>query len=111
VGTFADAFLGTWIIIWIVVWIVFYGLLRIGNKALLFAGSSVVMIAASWLFLRLNSHGWESNRSLAIGIGGGMGLFLLLNVWESSGEQTRKSCAGWRQRVAAEPRCRMTLSC
>jgi uncharacterized membrane protein len=77
----AGAFLGTWIIIWIVVWIVFYGLLRIGNKALLFAGSTVVMIAASWLFVRLNSHGWESNRSLAIGIGGGMGLFLLLNVW------------------------------
>ena len=39
------------------------------------------MIAANWLFLRINSHGWESNRSLAIGIGGGMGLFLLLNVW------------------------------
>jgi uncharacterized membrane protein len=77
----SGAFFGSWFAIWIVVWIVFYALLRVGNKALLFAGSSVVMIAASWLFLRLNSHGWESNRSLAIGIGGGMGLFLLLNVW------------------------------
>jgi uncharacterized membrane protein len=77
----SGAFFGSWFAIWIVVWIIFYALLRVGNKALLFAGSSVVMIAASWLFLRLNSHGWESNRSLAIGIGGGMGLFLLLNVW------------------------------
>src|SRR4029077_4290983 len=47
----------------------------------LYAGTSIVMIAASWFFLRINSHGWESNRSLAIGIGGGMGFFLLLNVW------------------------------
>ena len=37
--------------------------------------------AASGLFLRLNAHGWESNRLLAIGIGGGMGLVMMLNVW------------------------------
>jgi uncharacterized membrane protein len=29
----------------------------------------------------LNAHGWESNRLLAIGIGGGIGWFMLLNVW------------------------------
>ena len=54
---------------------------RIGNAGLLYIGSAAAMILASWLFLRINSHGWESNRSLAIGIGGGMGFFLLLNVW------------------------------
>ena len=77
----AGAFFLSWLVIWIVVWIIFYGLLRAGNKALLFVGTAMVMIVASWLFLRLNSHGWESNRSLSIGIGGGMGFFLLLNVW------------------------------
>ena len=77
----AGAFLLNWLLIWIVVWIIFYALLRAGNKPLLFIGTAIAMIAASWLFLRLNSHGWESNRSLSIGIGGGMGLFLLLNVW------------------------------
>src|SRR5207248_6842162 len=77
----AGAFFGSWILIWIVVWIIFYALLRIGNAGLLYIGSSAAMILASWLFLRINSHGWESNRSLAIGIGGGMGFFLLLNVW------------------------------
>jgi uncharacterized membrane protein len=41
----------------------------------------VVVIAAAWLYLALNAHGWESNRLLAIGIGGGMGWFMLLNVW------------------------------
>jgi uncharacterized membrane protein len=41
----------------------------------------VVVIAATWFYLALNSHGWESNRLLAIGIGGGMGWFMMLNVW------------------------------
>ena len=75
------AFFGSWILIWIFVWIIFYALLRVGNSALLYSGSTAVIIAASWFFLHLNSHGWESNRSLSIGVGGGMGLFLLLNVW------------------------------
>ncbi len=33
------------------------------------------------LFLALNQNGWESSRALAIGIGGGLGWFMLLNVW------------------------------
>jgi uncharacterized membrane protein len=41
----------------------------------------VTVTAASYLYLALNSHGWESNRLLAIGIGGGIGWVLLLNVW------------------------------
>jgi len=41
----------------------------------------VVIIAAAYIFLRLNQHGWESNGSLAIGIGGGLGWFMMLNVW------------------------------
>jgi uncharacterized membrane protein len=41
----------------------------------------VVVIATAWLYLALNAHGWESNRLLAIGIGGGLGWFMMLNVW------------------------------
>lgn len=39
------------------------------------------MVAAACLYLKINSHGWESNRLLSIGIGGGIGWFMLLNVW------------------------------
>jgi uncharacterized membrane protein len=42
---------------------------------------ALVVIASAWLYLALNAHGWESNRLLAIGIGGGLGWFMLLNVW------------------------------
>lgn len=43
--------------------------------------SGLAVAAAAWLFLSLNSDGWESNRLLAIGIGGGLGWFMMLNVW------------------------------
>ena len=43
--------------------------------------SLVLTAAASCLFLRLNHHGWETNSMLSIGIGGGIGWVLLLNVW------------------------------
>jgi uncharacterized membrane protein len=42
---------------------------------------AIIVLATSWLYLTMNSHGWESNRLLAIGIGGGIGWFMMLNVW------------------------------
>lgn len=80
-GGHQGPFWGSWFAIWILVWVIFCGLLRVGNKPLLFIASTGVVILASWLFLHFNAHGWESNRSLSIGVGGGMGFFLLLNVW------------------------------
>lgn len=43
--------------------------------------TAVLVIAAAYAFLRLNAHGWETNRMLAIGIGGGIGWFMWFNVW------------------------------
>jgi uncharacterized membrane protein len=42
---------------------------------------AIVVIAASYVFLSINQQGWESNRLLSIGIGGGLGWFMMLNVW------------------------------
>ena len=42
---------------------------------------AIVVVGASYLFLSLNQQGWESARSLSIGIGGGLGWFMMLNVW------------------------------
>src|SRR5262249_52293638 len=73
---------GSWFLIWILAWAIFYLCLR-GIKNGLVVGTLgfVVIILASVAFVWLNSHGWESNRTICIGIGGGMGFFLLLNVW------------------------------
>lgn len=42
---------------------------------------TILILAAFYLYISLNQHGWESNRMLAIGVGGGMGWFMMLNVW------------------------------
>ena len=42
---------------------------------------AIVVFAASYLFLSLNQQDWESARTLSIGIGGGLGWFMMLNVW------------------------------
>ncbi|MBV9072050.1 MAG: urate hydroxylase PuuD [Acidobacteria bacterium] len=96
------AFFGTFFGIWIVAWILFYGLLRFGNRPLLYVGASIAIFAASWLFLKWNSHGWESNRSLSIGIGGGMGFLLLLNVWGIVWRANKKILR-WMEGAAASP--------
>jgi len=42
---------------------------------------AIDVAAASCLYVHFNNHGWESNRLLSVGIGGGIGWMLLLNVW------------------------------
>lgn len=41
----------------------------------------IVILAGAYGYLWINSAGWESNRLLAIGIGGGIGWFMMFNVW------------------------------
>jgi uncharacterized membrane protein len=62
---------------------------------------SVVVLAASWAFVCVNSHGWESNRLLAIGIGGGMGWFMMFNVWGLIWRM-QKRMLGWMEQNAAQ---------
>jgi len=85
-GASSGPVMGSFFLIWTIVWGVLYACL-IPGKGIFDQGAfigvvyAVVVAAASWLFLSLNSSGWESNRLLAIGIGGGMGWVMMLNVW------------------------------
>src|ERR1700730_3962601 len=85
-GKVMPALMGSFFLIWTIVWGVLYACL-IPGKGIFDKGAfvgvvyAVVVAAAAWLFLSLNNHGWESNRLLAIGIGGGIGWVMLLNVW------------------------------
>jgi uncharacterized membrane protein len=93
--------MGSFFGIWTAVWAILYVLL-IPGKGVLNKGPvlavlvAIVVTAASWLFLRLNSHGWESNNLLAIGIGGGIGWVLMLNVWGIVW-RIQKRLIAWRQ--------------
>lgn len=42
---------------------------------------AIVIAAAAYGYLWINNQGWESNRLLSIGIGGGIGWFMMFNVW------------------------------
>jgi uncharacterized membrane protein len=77
--------IGTFFGIWTVAFAIEMGLLMSPAEALKKGAVfgtviALVVIASAWLYLTLNAHGWESNRLLAIGIGGGIGWFMLLNV-------------------------------
>jgi uncharacterized membrane protein len=78
--------LTSFLAIWILTWAILYALLLPGkgilDKGWVLAILYTIVVAHSiHLFLHWNSQGWESNRLLAIGIGGGIGLMMLLNVW------------------------------
>ena len=78
--------MGSFFVIWTVTWALLYACLIPGKGALdkgpaLAVIYTIVIIIAAWLFLSWNNHGWESNRLLSIGIGGGVGWMMLLNVW------------------------------
>jgi uncharacterized membrane protein len=77
---------GSFFLIWTVTWALMYACVIPGKGPLdkgpvLAAIYTILVLAASWLFLSLNNNGWESNRLLAIGIGGGIGWMMMLNVW------------------------------
>src|SRR5207244_12171407 len=76
----------SFLVIWTLTWAIMYALLLPGkgilDKGWFLAILYIVIVAHSaHLFLHLNSHGWESNRLLSIGIGGGIGWMMMLSVW------------------------------
>jgi uncharacterized membrane protein len=97
--------IGTFFGIWTVAFVVEMNLLTRGStnvqKGPVFGTIMTLVIAGSaWLYLSLNAHGWESNRLLAIGIGGGLGWFMLLNVWGIVW-RVQKKIIRWTQESAA----------
>ncbi len=78
--------MGSFFAIWTFTWALMYAC-QIPGKGPLDKGPvlavfyTALVVLACWLFLHLNTRGWESNRLLAIGLGGGMGWMMMLNVW------------------------------
>jgi uncharacterized membrane protein len=86
-GASSGRAMGSFFLIWTIVWAILYWYAA-PRKGILFdkgwfvgAAYAIFTILGAWMFLAWNNHGWESNRLLAIGIGGGIGWVMLLNVW------------------------------
>jgi uncharacterized membrane protein len=81
-GVKAGALFGSFYGIWTIAFILIMGLVMMLNDGrLLGAGTVLIVVIAAWMFLTMNSHGWESNRTLSIGVGGGLGWIMMFNVW------------------------------
>jgi uncharacterized membrane protein len=74
----------TFFLIWTIVFLIEYVCIMVVkiNKGPVLATIVIVLVAAgAYLFLDLNQQGWQSSRLQSIGIGGGLGWVMMLNVW------------------------------
>jgi uncharacterized membrane protein len=82
----AAKWLGWWLLVWVIAYIFIY-VLQLPAKGLLNSpwvrgiGITIVVAVASWLAMALNGGAGVSNAHLAISVGGGLGLLMLLNAW------------------------------
>jgi uncharacterized membrane protein len=74
--------IGLFLLIWIVTWgILYFVITRAPSGYVLGVVTTVLVIAASWLFVNYTPVGQDDNHVLSIGIGGGFGIIMLFNVW------------------------------
>ena len=75
---------------WVAVWLVAYALIYpfqlphegiLDNPWVRAIAIAIIVIAASWLVLDLNSGADVSNAHLSISVGGGLGFLMLMNAW------------------------------
>jgi uncharacterized membrane protein len=70
------------LVLWIGAWHIFFAALRRTPNPWVLAGMVAVLVsAASWLFVSFTPVGGDDNHVLSIGIGGGLGFFMVFNVW------------------------------
>ena len=75
--------IGLFLLIWIVTFWLLYFVIKFWtpNGYILGVITAVVVYVAGWLFVHYTPVGGEDNHVLCIGIGGGLGIVMLFNVW------------------------------
>jgi uncharacterized membrane protein len=74
---------GLFFLLWIGVWAILFLLIKkvTPNGYVLGVVTAILVYAASWLFVHYTPVGGDDNHVLSIGVGGGMGVLMLFNVW------------------------------
>ena len=81
-GGSAGATVGLFLLVWIAAWWIFYFFVKKApNPWLLIVVTIVLVYAAGWIFVTQTPVGRDDNHVLSIGVGGGIGIFMLFNVW------------------------------
>lgn len=91
-------------VIWTVAWVIGYLVIAVVKMKNTLAVTLIYLLlvgVGAYLYVWLNNNGWESNRLLAIGIGGGIGWMLLLNVWGIVWRHAKRIIAAMSQAAAS----------
>jgi len=72
------SWLGLWLLIVVITWVIIYALIqKVNDGRVLAALVAILTIVMSYLIIYL----FKGNKTIAIGIGGGLGIIMMLNVW------------------------------
>ena len=82
-GGGGGATIGLFFLLWIGVWAILFLIIKkmAPSGYILGAITAALVYAAGWLFVRYTPVGGDDNHVLSIGVGGGMGIVMLFNVW------------------------------
>src|SRR5437667_7060124 len=70
------------LLIWIVSWgVLYFVVLKTPPGYVVGVVTAIVVVIAAWLFVKFTPVGQDDNHVLSIGIGGGFGIIMLMNVW------------------------------
>ena len=74
---------GFFLVLWVAVWaILFFVIKRVTPSGYILGTiTTILCIAAAWLFVNYTPVGRDDNHVLSIGVGGGFGIVMLFNVW------------------------------
>lgn len=89
--------IGLFLLVWIVAWAIEYAVvlkMSAQNGWVLTVIIAIVVAVAAHVFQFLVTVGRDDNHVVAIGIGGGMGLFMMLNVWGIIWRNNKKVITG-----------------
>jgi len=78
-GSTFGLFLALWIGVWAIQFLVIKKITPSGY--VLGVLTTILVYAAGWIFVNYTPVGGDDNHVLAIGVGGGMGIVMLFNVW------------------------------
>lgn len=75
--------MGLFFLLWIAVWAILFFLIKKVTPSGYVLGviTAILVYAAGWIFVHYTPVGGDDNHVLAIGVGGGMGIVMLFNVW------------------------------
>ena len=81
-GVSPGSTIGLFLLIWVAASMILYFVIsKTPSGYVLGAVTTVLVIAAGWLFVNYTPVGQDDNHVLSIGIGGGFGIIMLFNVW------------------------------